>query len=499
LLQSEHEKDIVDRIIEEQRPKIEASENFNEDGSINWEAHGRNAWLLLHDAYEQVQEELERKNEAVSKFPRTDTGITVDGLWRKVGDLVPNPDPITPKTYERMALDPKVSACLETITNATVRGWEITGGKQEHRDFIENMLRKMDMNNIFKQVINRTLQFGHTSTEKVYDVVDGKWEIIKYKVLVSKDVEYKITATGEIRQIWQFVSAWNNFPSSSASQNNTMGLNRLNGYRKFTPIKINHMTFKPMYSNPYGQSILKGVNKIWIVKDHMLRYWSRHLEVLGSAMIIAKAGGMKTEKFRREIDKAKATSTIVMQDGQEIDIKWPPSAGSPFKEMIVWMDSKVSEVMIVPDLLLGQSASAGVGGSKDLSETHFALFKLTRIDPLQEDLRNWLDGDIRLLIDTNFPGPHEEYPEIVFKAWSTLELEQLANFYRKLAMMQAIGTDDIEWIRERLELPPMGPNGIGDPLVKIQNQPGQGDGSDGGGDTTDSTDSTKREGVGGVS
>lgn len=483
--------DLVDSIIDQQRPEIE--EYLKEDGSINWEAHMENVWRLSAQAFETIEKEVERRiefQESLPNLPRTDTGVTVEGLFRRFNKLLPNPDRLTPQTYERMALDPKISACLETITESVVSGWELIGGEEEHRKHLTQMFKKLRINRVLEQVLMRTLQFGHTSTEKVYDMVNGLWEIVRYKVLISKDIQYRITDTGIMKQIWQFVSAANNFSQSAVSDPTISG--RINGVRKFTPIKINHMAFKPMFGNPYGTSALKAANKAWILKDHMLRYWARHLEILGGGWIVGKTGGMKTKKFREDLDKAKDSSTIAINSEQEIEILWPPGQKSSFGEMVNYYDSKIAEVLIVPILLLGQNTDFG---SQNLGETHFSLFKITRVDPLQDDLKEWVQDDIKILIDRNF-GPQEEYPELKFKAWSTLELEQLANFYRKLAAMQAVGTEDIWWIRRDLELPPLGPNGIGEPLVKIQNQPGVGDADSG--DTGDTSDSPKRQGTGAV-
>jgi len=150
--------------------------------------------------------------------------------------------------------------------------------------------------------------------------------------------------------------------------------------------------------------------------------------------------------------------------------------------------------MMIPESLM--SGVPNVTG--DGSETHFAVAKMTRVRVERDMLVNWTRAVSTLLIDANFGIPKEGVPDVNFKASTTLELEQKANFYRKIAMFQGIGTEDIWWVREDLEIREMGVNGIGEPLVKIQNQPGQGSADGGGGDTTDSTDSPKREGTGAV-
>jgi len=474
-----------------------------ETGEIDWSGASENAFILMNKAHAKLDKEVQKQlqKEASASLPTSNRGITVSGIFRRIGNLVPNPDRVQPRSYERMLLNPRIRANLDTIVASVVRSWELVGGSEEARKMLTKNYKDIGLKAILAQAEARKLQFGHITAERVWGMEDEIWKLLDLKVLISKDVEYKVTEVGEIKQAWQYVSARNNFPTAASRDAQNVLSTRINGVRKFTQIKFSHMSYKPMFGNPYGTSILAAVNKAWILMDHMLRYWARFLEILGGGMIIGKSGMMKPKIFQKDLDKAKSTSTIAIRSDQELDIKWPQSKDSPFSMIVDFFNSQMSEAMHTPEDLIGKSQ----GGTKEATETHFAMFKLTMSDPEQDTLDEFMRPVNKILVDFNLGEPGEEgYPSFKFDAWTTLEREQLANFYRKLAMMQVIGSADVDWIRENLGLPPKDEKlGIGEPMVKIQDEmpqpgkPGTGSGGDGQGDSTDSTDSTKREAVGG--
>ena len=79
----------------------------NNDGTINWEAHGQNLWLAAGRAEREAERILFQ--ETKPRLPRTDKGHTIDQLISSFAGRLSNGDKLTAQTYERMNLDPRIS------------------------------------------------------------------------------------------------------------------------------------------------------------------------------------------------------------------------------------------------------------------------------------------------------------------------------------------------------------------------------------------------------
>jgi len=284
------------------------------------------------------------------------------------------------------------------------------------------------------------------------DPKTGWMYLKKLKPLVPEGIVFNMTPIGKLLSIDQF-------PTSK-------GLKLRTALRpvRFQPYQINTFTYNSQFSDPYGLSAFRPAWDAWLSKTFLVRYNNRFMEQLGGGVIIGKASWGKTDKMRRELEEMRSGSVIVVPRDQEIEIIRPQQPRSPFMDGIGYFNGQITKALLVPVLLLGANTDFG---SRALSETQFASFKLTRIHKLQQDMAAWAERDIRFLLDFNVKEEIEEYPQLVFKAWSVMELEQLANHYMKLAKFKILGTNDVPWIREQLEMPPLGPDGIGDPLVKV--------------------------------
>lgn len=439
-----------------------------------------NFWITFEKEYAKFINE-----EPKSSFTQKQKSIQVPqfaGLTQF--DLRINPDKILPKTYRQMLKDGVLKACMESITKATVSGgFTITNGEEEHRDFIQFMFGGLEIDNVFEEFID-AFQFGHQVAEKDFAKVQwrGKtrWTIEKYAFMDVDSFHYKQEEDGTVTAVVQDRFFVPNRGFLSTGRDSIV----------LKPWKYTHFAYNAKVGNPYGNSGFKAAHSSWVLKKRMLQDWTVFLDQLGGGAWVLQTGSMKAKESAETLDSARGASKIVLIKGQELKIHYPPTGNNQFQQIVQYYDQAMAESMGVPLLIIGQNTEFG---SRALSETHFALFKLTRIQPLQNELKRILQRDIKQIIDANF-GVQEEYPTINFNAWSVLEREQLANFFRKLADMQAVGTEDVWWIREKLELPPMGANGIGDPLVRIPDEPAQGDRGEGVGDTTDDIEPTKREG-----
>jgi len=382
-----------------------------------------------------------------------DKGIQIDQSFRRVGDEVFNTDPLSFRTYDKMRTkDDQIVSGLDLINNSVLgKGGQFVGGQEtNHLTFIEDMYEPLNLMHIFSDVL-LALPLGFSVMEKVFEQrEDGMVIINRYKGLPQKTITFLMTPQGKEIRVEQD------------------SIRRVRNKRIRLPLnKVNIFRFKSENGEPYGTPILKGIHQSWAIKEWIIRYRNIFAERMAGGFLVVKTGAGQTVKARQEVEKGRATSVIALQRDMELDVHFPPAKGDIYNRIIDYCNSQINKGLLTPDLLIGQNTEFG---SRALSETQFASFKLTRIHKLQNDLKRWIDRDIKQIIDINF-GPQDSYPGFVFNAWSIMELEQLANYYRKLAEIQIIGTNDVEKIRESLELWDVPPEGVGDPLpVQVQDE-----------------------------
>ncbi len=404
--------------------------------------------FTIDDYMRQVELETERDiAKRIPRGPSADKATQIDDVFRSLAIRFVNPDTISIRTYNKMRLDDQVASDLDTITNATLsRGYDVNDGLPEHREYTKKWLEAVNALHVFEEAM-LALIYGYQVFDKVIKPgSDGLFRITRYKSLPPDTIEFDVSPQGKLNAVEQ--------------NGNGRGRSALVPFVRLKPQKVSIFVHDKEYGNWYGRSALRPAYTMWAVKQWMLRYRNRFAELMGGGMFIVSAAHGRVSKARDEVDNAKSSSVIAHPKGEEIRIEYPPKDGNVFNTIIGYCNMQINKVLLVPDLLLGQNTDFG---SRALSETQFASFKLTRIHKLQQDLANWIQKDIEQMIDWNF-GEQDEYPRIVFKAWSVMELEEKANFYRKLAEFQIVGKNDVDWIRADLELPSMGEEGIGDPL-----------------------------------
>jgi len=381
-----------------------------------------------------------------------DTGVLIPRVFNfnngKYGNL-PRDDNISLDTYKGMLNDAQVRAGIEVVTLATIgSGWEFNfpyASDAEKADKVLKFVRgafgninktpglRSDLFQVFNEVLT-ALWAGFSVTEKVWGKdKEGRWIIKKYKVLPPETVKFNINKQGVLS------------PTEAVEQSYLVQDNI-----KLPARKVNIFIVNPQFGSPWGESILKPVYNNWYVKDWMVKFHASYMENLGSPILIGKTN-RDTVTMNNALQEARNSSVITLNESEEVSLLNAGGSGGDFEDAIRYHDAQIMRGMLVPSLLIGQDEAMG---SRALSEIHFEMFKLSRIGALQQQLRTWINTDIREMVRLNF-GDFDTYPELTFKSWSRSDQQRISTMIVELVNAQVI-TPNEAWIREFLELPDAG-------------------------------------------
>jgi hypothetical protein len=451
-------------------------ENMPRDVSMEeiiQEFHQNNIWSMMAREKEKHWSLFQRN------FPKREIGRTIDistSPSTLVGNQFFNPDKISLTTYKRMLMDSQVASAYELIVNAVLsRGFTFNGGEPEVNKFVEMMYDDLPMNRIFRDILSG-FWVGFSVAEKVYGTnQNGDDVITKYKPLPPNTITFDVEPNGNINWVYQSGFA--------------LGIDRVVRWRPEFVTIFTYSEINDQFGNPYGVSGLKPAYRDWYDKDWMIRYQNRMLERVSGGMIVVNLGlSGNPEKIAEVVSKYRAAGMMVTTGEQKVEFHEPPGQGSQYMESIIYHDIQMAKAMLVPPILLDQSSKFG---SRSLAQIHLDTFRLGRVKPLQNQLTELVDFDIRQIVDRNF-GPQDKYPKIQFKVWSQRELEMLANYWLKLAKGQFVGVNDIRTARKALELPDADLEERGEPLI-----PPRGGGANSSGSAGDSVEIGSDAGSGG--
>lgn len=381
-----------------------------------------------------------------------DTGVLIPRVFNfnngKFGNL-PRDDHIALDTYRGMMNDAQIRAGIEVVSLATIgSGWEFNFPQTDDPAKADDILKfvrstfgnlnkthgiRADLFQVFREVLS-ALWAGFSVTEKVWGKDDkGRWVITRYKVLPPETIKFNIDKQGKLS------------PTEAVEQSYSV-----QGDVKLPARKINLFIVNPKFGSPWGESILKPVYNNWYVKDWLVKFHASYMENLGSPILIGKTN-RDTITMNNALQEARNSSVITLSESEDVDILNAGGSGSDFEDAIRYHDAQIMRGMLVPSLLVGQDEAMG---SRALSEVHFEVFKLSRIGALQQQLKTWINADIREMVRLNF-GDLEAYPELTFKSWSRSDQQRLATMMVDLVNAQIISPNEA-WIREFLELPDAG-------------------------------------------
>jgi hypothetical protein len=397
---------------------------------------------------------IHSQNEELLRLPKTNKGRMVEDLLQRMGLEVMNPEDITLDTYLEMIEDSAVRSSLQVIINSVLSpGWEILGGNKEHREFLIEMYKAAEIETAMERSLS-AFWVGFSVEEKVFDQDrDGLWFVDQYKILPPETITFEVKDTGEIKKVIQ----------DGILLGSTKRIT-------FTGPKVNIFTYdnglSQNFGNPYGVSALKGAYKDWFMKDWILRWWQRWLELMAGGLIVANAGFLDPVVLHQQVQLSKSTSVITIREGQKIEFIQPKGDGQAFMGAAEYHDKRMREALLVPTLLVSQDDMRGSAATAGVQRE---VFESTRLERLQQQLMGIRQKDIQQIYDINWgPHPEEGYPQFQFKISSMEALRNRSRIVLDLVRAGILGVNHLEWIWQFLNIPTI-EEGRGDLLITPAN------------------------------
>lgn len=190
--------------------------------------------------------------------------------------MVKNPESDNFDIYDNLySRSPYPHASVERITLYALNGeLEATTENPTIRQYFNNLIRETDLDLDAEMILRRILIFGDAFVRLVKN---ANGDIINLHHLISKDVEIQVDGEGEVKEYMV-----------------TFG----GETRTYSIEEILHFKWNPQESNPYGTSILKGlqpvVNRENQIMDGFLN--ALHAQAEGKPIPFDSEGNLRTLK-----------------------------------------------------------------------------------------------------------------------------------------------------------------------------------------------------------
>jgi phage gp29-like protein len=315
-------------------------------------------------------------------------------------NILPNPDKIIQKSYGDVSIyddlqsDAHIKSCIQSRFAPTLsKEIRITGGIQEHVDFVKMIFSKLNLRRIVEEGLEANL-YGYKPMEIYWRIVDG-W-------LIPADVVGKPS--------WWFHFDNNNLLRFKTADNHD---GELVDNQKFICVR-NEYT----YDNPYGVSILNPCYWPYVFKKGGIEFWVQFTEKYGIPWVVAvlKSATNVSEDAKDNIldsldeliQDGTAALTSGLDDEVDVHIKEATKTSSVdvFKSLVHFMNAEISKAILSQTLTTEQ----GDTGSYAMSQTHLQVRNdIVEADSymIEDMLLNVL---IKYIIQLNF-GDQSEYPK----------------------------------------------------------------------------------------
>lgn len=318
----------------------------------------------------------------------------VDDLSRDFGDDI----------YDRMLLDPQVSACITLLKAAILHGGinvapRVQEGEEgyeqavELADFCRRNLESLEdsfVTTILWDLLD-ALPYGNKVAEQIYELRDGgpdagKLCLRNLKVKPRKTTAFVVDAFNNVFGLLALVPGQGYTVLSSSLVGDPASIPNLLPRRKFAIL-----SFRPKSGDPRGSSILRAVYYVWWLKQQtwpeLLRFIT---QFAGPSVWGTTAEGAQeypqedpeTGEILLDADDQPITINpeeamlTTLQDwrngyaaafpfGSEVHVEWPRGEGAPFESAIDLFDRQMAEGILLQSLAtmesrFGTRAQAGV-------------------------------------------------------------------------------------------------------------------------------------------
>ncbi len=275
-------------------------------------------------------------------------------------NILPNPDKILSKlgkTYDTLRdlkNDAHLWSCIQSRKSGSLSlDWGLMGNTDNpnQRNFIENILKNLDMHKIIRDILEAPL-FGFQPIEIIWDY-DKNNNMIYPLDLVAKPQEwFEYDSSGKIYFI---------------SQNKRQQIDKY---------KLLEVKYEASYINPYGISLLSKCYWLVTFKKASMRFWVNFAEKFGIPILLGKytrgASRQEIEDLANSLVDMAEDSVLVTPVDIDLVIHEANKSSSIelFKELIKFCNGEISKT------ILSQTLTTELDmGSYAAAQTHFKVRK----------------------------------------------------------------------------------------------------------------------------
>ena len=344
-----------------------------------------------------------------------------------------NPDEIVQKTgdyriYEEMKKDDQITVAMQLKKDLVVgAGWKIASdcaddvGEAEKdsatkiaKDIFNRLEEDMDvaLDEQLEEFIDAEHSYGFALAEKIFKIRDDN--TLTFKELKTRHPASWLIHTDEHGNIERYEQR-----GSKSSVN-------------INPKSLIHSINSRAFQNPYGRSDLKAVYDAWLVKRHVIRFYSIFLEKNASPTPVGKYDQKTPKDKRRELldilKKFQAKTAIVIPKEIEVDFLEAKSNGEAYIKGLNLFNMFIGRGLILPDLLGFSGSESQTGGSQALGREQINVF-MQYIKRRRRKLERIVNRHIVQPMCTWNYGMMESYPKFELLPISEDDAEKYAKMF----------------------------------------------------------------------
>lgn len=314
--------------------------------------------------------------------------------------------------------------CQTRKLAAASKEWKIESDDKDRKQFIEEILTNLDLQNIITSIIEAQIQ-GITLFEINWDIIANKIIPIELRripnwLLVYDDIqdEYKVLDTSSVDLIQMRLSSITTDDRIDLSRFNLVDIDK----RKLLEVEASD-NINP---NGFRNGCIDGLIWIYFLKNYGLKDYATYLELFGNPMRIGKYDPLNSnpateQKLINAVRDFGNLSWAVLSNDMSIEFPVEPGKASTsglFKDYINYLDEEIAI------RVLGQTLTSSIGnkGSYAAARVHDAV----RGDILKSDLilcERKINELIRRIINFNYPD--KNYPVFRFISDENLERKKV--------------------------------------------------------------------------
>lgn len=373
--------------------------------------------------------------------------------------------------YDRMLIDEQVKAVMHFKRDAiTAREWSfkfddgddaLDDDEKQRRIMLMTVLTRK-MKGSFVDGMNyvlKSLQFGYSLTEKVYDYTEVDGQMYYYcKELQSKPLKtfyFVADQYGTMTQFYQLIGGFKNFLD----------------IKKFI-----YYVHQPEEDWLFGRSELRAAYRSWFSKDVIIKLWNIWMErMAGGFLVVTRSadsqlitvGTPEYADLKAAISNVTTTTSMLLPSGFKVELVTPQNTDQ-FEKALVWHNSAIAKSQLVPNLL-GVSEQ-GSHGSLAQSQTQLEAFMWTLANITQR-LQDVLDEQLfRPICEQNFGDGL--YPTFKFSPISDAQLQWIITQWTAMVGAGALHVkpEDEVFLRKILNFPSITPDEIDELDAKKQEE-----------------------------